>query len=185
MAEAARCCCGWETQTLLGTHRHPPCTHIRVRLGVHGSMLAAIQSLYSTASVAVSIQGRIGPTLPSLTGVRQGCPLSPTLFGLLGDGLHRLLQATVSLCGIHILSNSHSITDLGYADDFALVSSSAVGLQQLINAADQWCGLVGMQLSQEKTVVVELTDRGPSFLATRAWGAFTASAAGTLCGHAV
>ena len=135
---------------------------VLARLGVHGAMLTAIQGLYSTATVAISVQGRAGPPLPSETGVRQGCPLSPTLFGLLADGLHRFLQATVCSAGIHV-SSGMSVTDLAYADDFALISSTAVGLQQLINAADQWCSLVGMRLSPEKTVIMELTGRGSSF----------------------
>ena len=47
------------------------------RLGIHGKMMAATRSLYSTAAIAVRIQGRRGPALPSGTGVKQGCPLSP------------------------------------------------------------------------------------------------------------
>ena len=52
------------------------------RLGVHGTMLTAIQAMCGTATVSVRVRGRSGPSLPSRTGVRQGCPLSPTLFGL-------------------------------------------------------------------------------------------------------
>ena len=58
------------------------------RLGVHGCMLAALRSLYSTARVAISIQGLHDPALQCITGVKQGCPLSLTLFGLLAHGLH-------------------------------------------------------------------------------------------------
>ena len=126
------------------------------RLGLHGRMLAAVQSLYSTASVAVRVEGRQGPALPSRTGVKQGCPLSPTLFGLLADGLHRSLQLATAAHGVAI-SPGLTVTDLGYADDFALLSGSAAGLQALISAAEAWCAAVGMLPSPAKMVVLELT----------------------------
>ena len=53
------------------------------RLGVHGTMLTAIQAMHATATVSVRVGGRSGPSLPSRTGVRQGCPLSPTLLACL------------------------------------------------------------------------------------------------------
>jgi hypothetical protein len=58
------------------------------RRGVHNRMLAAIQSLYADALYAIHIRGRHGEKIQSSIGVKQGCPLSPTLFGLLLDGLH-------------------------------------------------------------------------------------------------
>ena len=56
------------------------------RLGVSGHMLGALKSMYADCSVAVKIGGRASPSLPSLTGLKQGCPLSPTLFSLFSDG---------------------------------------------------------------------------------------------------
>ena len=88
--------------------------------------------------------------------LRQGCPLSPTLFGLLADGLHRLLQAVAVADGIPV-GQSLTVTDLAYADDFCFVSSTAGGLQRMIDAADLWCQAVGMVPSPGKTKVMEMT----------------------------
>ena len=64
------------------------------RLGVHGPMLAAVQSLYKDSGLTININGRSGKTVQSHTGVKQGCPLSPTLFGLYIDGMHRFLMSS-------------------------------------------------------------------------------------------
>ena len=57
------------------------------RLGIHDYMLAAIQSLYIDSQVSININVKIGLPALSKTGVKQGCPLSPTLFGLFANGL--------------------------------------------------------------------------------------------------
>ena len=58
------------------------------RRGLHGEILEAIKSLYIHADYTMQIQGRRGESIESTIGVKQGCPLSPTLFGLLMDGVH-------------------------------------------------------------------------------------------------
>ena len=78
----------------------PVLWQILQRLGLHGSMLQAIHGLYGSAAVRAKINGRQGLPLVSGSGVRQGCPLSPTLFGLLADGLHHFLQAAVAIDGL-------------------------------------------------------------------------------------
>ena len=128
---------------------------VLARLGVQGRMLAAIQGLYASASIAINVGGRHGPVLPSRTGVRQGCPLSPTLFGLFADGLHRFLQHTCMAHAVHIAGLA--VTDLAYADDMALVSRTPAALQSLIDAAAAWCAAVGMRLAPAKTKCIELT----------------------------
>ena len=110
--------------------------------------------LISSATVAVKINGQQGLPLVSVSGVRQGCPLSPTLFGLLADGLHRFLQSAAAADGL-ALGPDLMVTDLGYAD-FCLVSATADGLQQIIDVVALWCDAVGMLPSSDKTVVIEM-----------------------------
>ncbi len=72
------------------------------RLGIHGSMLTAIQSLYTACSLAMKINGFHGDMHSPSVGLRQGCPLSATLFGLFLDGLHHHPQVSVPDAGIKI-----------------------------------------------------------------------------------
>ena len=53
------------------------------------------------------------------------------------------------------------ITDQGYANGFSLVFATADGLQCLVDAADAWCGAVGMQASPVETHMMEMI--GPDF----------------------
>ncbi len=68
-------------------------------LGVHGRMilLNIIKSLYAHDSAAVRSSQGISALFRCLTGVKQGCPLSPTLFGLYVDGLERHLLETADI----------------------------------------------------------------------------------------
>ena len=123
------------------------------RLGVHGPMLAALQSLYEDSGLAISINGRSGKTVQSHTGVKQGCPLSPTLFGLYIDGMHRFLMSSGPI-DVPILSTGVRVTDLAYADDVILMALSPQGLQRLIDIVCQFCAPMGMIVSVAKTKVM-------------------------------
>jgi len=123
------------------------------RLGIQGKMLAAIRSLYSGCTVSVKVNGRTGKSLPSQSGVKQGCPLSPTLFGLFADGLHRFLRSHCPADGV-LLPSGDRLRELGYADDFVLLSSSGEGLQRLIGTTSAWCTVTGMSISQAKSKVM-------------------------------
>ena len=54
-------------------------------IGVSTKILRAVQSMYAQVSCMVNIGGVVGGNFVSAKGVKQGCPLSPTLFGIFID----------------------------------------------------------------------------------------------------
>jgi hypothetical protein len=123
------------------------------RLGVTGRMLCAIGSVYETAEVVIKIGERIGVRHDYKHGLLQGCPLSPTLFGVLSDGLHRHLEKYCPNVG-PALSCGTRVRILGFADDFMIVAETKEELQQLIDQTEVWCQSVDMEIGCPKTKVM-------------------------------
>ena len=48
------------------------------------------------------VNGQCGHSQSPSIGLRQGCPLSATLFGIFIDGLHHHLQTTAPAAGVQI-----------------------------------------------------------------------------------
>ncbi len=102
--------------------------------------------------MSMKICGRSGAAGTAQVGVRQGCPLSPTLFGLFFDDLYSQLQSQCPSAGIDC--RGARIPGLFYADDVALLSASASGLQQLLDSMQSFCVANGLTISIPKTEVV-------------------------------
>ena len=124
-------------------------------IGVSPRMLAAIQSLYTSGTLSMKVDGTAGQPAVQRMGVRQGCPLSPTLFGIFFDGLHDHLHTAALAAGLQLRSG-RSVSSLVYADDVALLSWSPQGLQQLIDGMQDFCQHMGLTISPTKTEVVVL-----------------------------
>ena len=48
-------------------------------IGVTEQFVAAVQSMYLDIRCMVAVSGVVGPAFSFRVGVKQGCPLSPTL----------------------------------------------------------------------------------------------------------
>ena len=91
-------------------------------MGVHGRILDIMKSMYAHDSAAVRSSEGISAIFRCLLGVKQGCPLSPTLFGLYVDGLERHLLDTASIDAPTPLGTLVPL--LLYADDLILLSTT-------------------------------------------------------------
>ena len=80
-------------------------------------------------------------------GVRQGCPLAPTLFNLCVEGLlDRLAKQQAD--GLK-LGNTW-ITVQAYADDILLISDTEEGLRNLASTLERFCAATNLTINVEK-----------------------------------
>ena len=93
---------------------------------VNGRILDTIKSLYAHDSAAIwSLQGT-SAIFRCHMGVKQGCSLSPMLFGLHIDGLEKHLLKFADTDASILMGVTRPL--LLYADDLTLISESAARL---------------------------------------------------------
>ena len=128
-------------------------------LGVHGWFLETIKSVYGAVPMAVKTAEGLTDTFESVMGVKQGCPLSPTLFGLYIDDLEGVLESHQRMLDLPLLAGRRLLALL-YADDLALVSTSPEGLQAQLDVLHAYASKWRLTVNIGKTKAV--TFRGPN-----------------------
>ncbi len=82
------------------------------------------------------------------SGVLQGCALCLTLLNYIIDWIVR--QALQDYPGAQVGANVH-VSDLTYADDIVILSSSYSEMQGLLEAVNRHAAVVGMHIKASKT----------------------------------
>ncbi len=121
-------------------------------LGVKGRSLRCLHAMYAKDTIHINHPSEgVTSNFRCQQGVRQGCPLSPLLFGLYLDALEGRLNSKE--CDASTLANVH-VCLLLFVDDLALTSESEVGLQQQLDAFQQFCAERGLTVNVKKTKVM-------------------------------
>ena len=108
----------------------------------------------------VRAQGELGTPFVSTAGVRQGCPASPVLFGILIDRLESFLERLCAQHGVQCASGS-LLRALLYADNVVLTATSADGLQAMLDALQIFCRANSMFVNESKSEVVIFRGEDP------------------------
>ena len=120
-------------------------------LGLPQPLVSLITDLYTGASARCFDGGTLDKVpIPLQRGIRQGCPLSPTLFNIFMSIMAEHLSAYVP----KVKPKYNSLNSLFYADDTTLVAHSPSDLQCLMTMLHDLCCRLRMSIDPAKTKVM-------------------------------
>ena len=119
--------------------------------GIPDKVINIMKSLYRGSSCAVRVDGALSEFFEIHSGVRQGCVLSPLLFGIAMDWV--LKTAMKKQAGIEWVDGK-KLSDLDFADDIALLNESWDGMQTMTSALGSEAAKIGLVINVAKTKIM-------------------------------
>lgn len=117
--------------------------------GVGDAMMEWIQICYTQITTSIIVNGQVGTPIMVQNSVRQGCPMSPLLFALYLEPLCRMVAASTKIEGL--VMGGRELRVLAYADDVALICTTAAQAGEVLRLAHRFCGFSGAELNLEKS----------------------------------
>lgn len=127
-------------------------------VGLGGEWLEAVRALYADVPMTVGVPGGAECPFQAHQGVKQGCPLSPTLFGLYIDDLEEEIMAAAErgeALDLPVVGGQR-LPPILFADDTALLATSAAGLQRQLDLLERYCVRKRLTVNSAKTKVMLL-----------------------------
>jgi len=131
------------------------------QVGINGRFYDAVCSLYEGCESAVRLGGRALWTdfFPVVSGVRQGCILSPLLYSIFINSLAVELKASGHGAWIDG-EGLRQLAVLLYADDIVLLAESEASLQSLMSVVDRYACRWRFQVNHAKCACVRFNAVG-------------------------
>jgi hypothetical protein len=128
------------------------------RKGLHSHFINLIHSCISSPTFSVIINGQSFAHFKSSRGIRQGCPLSPSLFVLAVNELSLMLQDALQanhLSGISLGPRCPPIHSLMFADDLLVCGKASVQEATTIsNILQDFCHQSGQVPNWDKSGIM-------------------------------
>ena len=141
------------------------------RIGCPPKLLRLIESFHEDTKGIVQYDGSTSEPFSIRSGVKQGCVLAPTLFGIFfslllsyafsqsDDGVYLHTRSDGNLFNLARLRAKTKvrkvlIRELLFADDAALTAHTEEALQRLISRFSSACGEFGLTISLKKTNIL-------------------------------
>lgn len=123
-------------------------------------MVKILKAMYNDVQICIKYNGEYSDFFSSHTGVKQGEPLSPTLFLMFINDMVECIAPSADNAFIY---NDFVLYTLLFADDTVLFSKSKVGLQSLLNNLQCYCKDFDITINKDKTkIVIFQNGRPPS-----------------------
>ena len=128
------------------------------RAGIGDFLFKLMKDMYTRPdpTARVKIKDQLTEMFKILVGVNQGDPLSPTLFNLYINDIHKYFDE-----GCHPVSlGNKQLSCLLYADDLVILSQSKEGLQNACNKLAQFCKDWALEVNLKKSNAMIFTANG-------------------------
>ena len=144
---------------------------ILLKLGCPNHFVSLIRSLHDDMKAWVDIDGVLSEPIPVANGVKQGCIVAPTLFGIFyavvlliafktnENGIYIRYRSSGKLFNLRRFAANTKVLsallrDLLYADDCDLVTHTEQEMQDLLDCFSKTCSAFGLTISIKKTVIM-------------------------------
>jgi hypothetical protein len=124
--------------------------YILLKNGIQGKIFNCIKSFYENYVAYIKINNYYTQPFDIQSGVKQGDPLSPTLFCILIDEL--IKEVTNLNIGIDL--DGFKISVLAFADDIVLMATNEKDLDFILRHVEQWCDNFRLKVNIDKTKIV-------------------------------
>ena len=121
-----------------------------IRCGVKGELYKAINCIYLSSNCSITISDYCTDLFSTNAGVRQGNPLSSSLFYIYNDFVS-FINANGNL-GVHV--DHINISMLIFVDDIVLIIDNEERLQLSLNRSYEWGkrGILSLMLTKVKSI---------------------------------
>ena len=124
-------------------------------MGIDEKFIQWVKLLFGNASAAVSINGSPGRSFKVERGVRQGCPLAPYLFLIVGEALTHIIKKAVKekkLRGVMLPGGKKQQCISQYADNSSfMVKGDKRDIDELVKLLKTFSEASGMKINWDKS----------------------------------
>ena len=125
------------------------------RVGAQDGLIKILRCLYSGTTTSIQINGHLSEKVCLNRGVRQGCPLSPSLYTLYIQSVIQYIKHRSALKGLPIPGGSQ-LKVSAFADDLVVFCKDSCDQAEVFSCFEKFRLATGSSLNKRKTEVLPL-----------------------------